>query len=106
MNQIRDKKRPRFNRIAVGKLVDLSLKMLKPNKIVPKTTQTKSCANQSNLVLETLLNHKNEESTGEVTDGDGDGGDGGETDVVERAEVGDGLCKRRVAIDHRVLRLC
>lgn len=48
---------------------------------------------------------RNERSTGEVTDGDGDGGDGGETDIVKRAEVGDGLSKGRIAIDHRVLGL-
>jgi hypothetical protein len=40
--------------------------------------------------------------TGELADGDG--GDGGEADVVERREVADHLGEGRVAVHHRVLR--
>jgi hypothetical protein len=43
--------------------------------------------------------------TGEVANGDGDGGDGGEAHVVERGEVADHLGEGRVPIHHRVLRL-
>lgn len=43
--------------------------------------------------------------TGEVANGDGDGGDGGEAHVVERREVADHLGEGRVPIHHRVLRL-
>jgi hypothetical protein len=43
--------------------------------------------------------------TGEVADGNGDGGDGGEADVVERREVADHLSEGRVPVQHRVLRL-
>lgn len=44
-------------------------------------------------------------STGEITDGDGDAGDGGESEVVEGAEIGHRLRERRVPVDHRVLGL-
>lgn len=41
--------------------------------------------------------------TGEVADGDGDAGDGDETEVVESAEVSDDFGEGRVPINHRVL---
>lgn len=43
--------------------------------------------------------------TGEVADDDGDAGEGGEAEVVEGVEIGDGLGERRIAINHGVLRL-
>lgn len=45
------------------------------------------------------------DNTGEVADDDGDTGDGGEAEVVEGVEIGDGLCEWRITIYDRILRL-
>lgn len=43
--------------------------------------------------------------TGEISDSDGDAGDGEESEVVEGAKVSDDFGERRVPIKHWVLRL-
>lgn len=55
--------------------------------------------------MQVKRHNKDDRDTGKIADGDGNACNGGETEIIQGVEVGNGLGKRRIPIYDGVFRL-